>query len=256
MGAPLSTAAKIKRLVKPLLKRNPDLVLVGKDTLWLHPIHKFGRHIHFRRGKSQYFTLSWHLSALFTPALWIAPHPGCFDDGIGRSSLRPSIYPPLRRGPEIYRTHTIYLSSGTGIWEYGDNKLQDDLILQVEKSLRLMRSLDTLETCLAFLRSYSITRMGQIEHWPMILDLTAGDLDAARETWLSARKGHRPSAREEPMGFFERIEHRWSELDAPLMEKDRAGLGALLNRWESENVRSIGIENLWTPTSFPFEIEK
>lgn len=253
MGVPVSSAAKVKRLVRPLLMRNPDLVLVGKDTLWLCPIHKFGRHIHFRRGNSQYFTLSWHLSPLFTPALWIGPNPGVFDDGIGRSSIRQSDDKISRSQPSLYRTEQVISRIGTGLWEYEDESLQDDLILQIEGTLRLMRSLDTQEKCIAFLRSYSIKRMPQIEHWPMMLDLAAGDLDAAREIWIGVRKRHRARPQEEPMGFFERIEHRWSELDAPLTKKDKAGLATLLKRWESENAHSIGIEKFWDDTAFLFE---
>ncbi len=82
-----------------------------------------------------------------------------------------------------------------------------------------MRSLDILETCIAFLRSYSIERMCQIEHWPMILDLAAGDLDAARETWVDVRQRHRADLRGEPVTFLERIEHAGSELDRPLEER-------------------------------------
>jgi hypothetical protein len=253
MGVPVSSAAKVKRLVRPLLKRNPDLALVGKDTLWLQPIHKFGRHIHFRRGKSQYFTLSWHLSPLFTPALWIGPNPGAFDDRIGRSTIRPANDPISRSRPSLYRTENILFHSGTGLWEYDDESLQDDLILQVEGALRLMRSLDTLEKCSAFLRSYSIKRMSQIEHWPMMLDLAAGDLDAARDIWIGVRERHRPRSRKGLMPFFDQIETRWSELDVPLMSKDRVGLATLLKRWESENAHSIGIENLCAQTAFPFE---
>lgn len=249
--------SRIRKLIRPILDRNPDLVLVGHNTLWLLPIRHIGRHIHFQSYRDNYFILQWNLSALFVPALWVAPAIGSFYDLIGRSSLQ-TTHRDLNlpsRNPEslLYRCTPPFFNEGCGLWVYDDPAIQDDLIFQIEAILRLMRSLDTLEKCTAFLRPHSIYTPCQIEHWTMMLDLAVGDVDAARDHWLTVRHRHRRQSPEEPRGFFERIDHRWAELDEPLMSADRRALAALMGKWEAENIHSLKLQDIWDPYPFPFE---
>lgn len=253
----MSSAARLKTLIKPILSRNPDLMLAGKDTLWLRPVEHMGRQIHFRRGPADYFSLQWHLSALFVPALWVAPHIGSFYDRIGRSVMhcesRSHLWLPAGDEGHLYRSEAPLFHAGTGLWIYDDATLQEDLVHQIEALLRLLRSLDTLEKCIAFLRLPIRLPMNQIEHWTMLMDLAVGNVDAAREFWRGVRHRHRAPSHEDPTDFFGRIAWRWLELDAPLMAGDRAALAILLSRWETENVQRLSLGEAWNLVPFPLE---
>lgn len=63
----MTTAAQVKRLVQPLLQRNPDLALVG-HLVFIKPVHHILRGILIGRSfAAKYFVPNWSAIFLFQP---------------------------------------------------------------------------------------------------------------------------------------------------------------------------------------------
>jgi hypothetical protein len=63
----MTTAAQVKRLVQPLLQRNPDLALVGR-LVFIKPVHHILRGILIGRSfAAKYFVPNWSAIFLFQP---------------------------------------------------------------------------------------------------------------------------------------------------------------------------------------------
>ena len=64
----MTTAAEVKKLVGPLLKRNPDLTLVGRLVV-VQPVHHIlrGIYIDWRSFNSKLFVPTWAANVLFQP---------------------------------------------------------------------------------------------------------------------------------------------------------------------------------------------
>lgn len=82
--------------------------------------------------------------------------------------------------------------------------------------------------------------------------IALGELDAARAIWAKTDGFYRPGRiMDEP---YRQLEYdRLCEIDEPLMAGDRAGLAALLHRWEAENIVGSPLEPYWVAERFPLE---
>jgi hypothetical protein len=223
----MTTAAQVKKMVRPLLERHADLALVGR-WIYVKPVHHFARAVLIDRTSS---------AAHFDPR-WVAIH---------LFQWRRSF--PLNWGGLLSDPHQ-------GHWwsERNDPNVAEALVRAIEEqALPWLRTMSTLQLYLDFV-SQNLFRhhlydngSAQIIAW-----VACGYLEAARkicEKNLEAWSTDQPHYDDEDRAKFRRLR----ELCALLMKDDRAGLARLLHAWEAETVKNFKIEHLWEPTPFPLE---
>jgi hypothetical protein len=225
----MTTAAQVKKLVRPLLERHADLALVGR-WIYVKPVHHFARAVLIDRTSS---------AAHFNPR-WAAIH--LFQ---WRRSFT------LNWGGLISDPHQ-------GHWwsERNDPNVAEALVRAIEEqALPWLRTMSTLQLYLEFV-SQNLFRhhlydngSAQIIAW-----VACGYLEAARkicEKNLEAWSTDQPHYDDEARAKFRRLR----ELSALVMKDDRPGLARLLHAWEAETVKNFKIEHLWEPTPFPLETQ-
>lgn len=249
----MKTDPRIRKILKPLLERNADLTLVG-STIWLRPIHHIGRHIVMMHDQDHCFRLEWRLPNLFVPFAHRVQHPNWFTESVLRSSLvRWTDYHPMR-DKLTRRGEDEYMNWGRTFWNYDDPTMPEDFVFQIESLLRLLRSLSTLEKCVAFLHMRRANVADLFEDWSMFANLSLGHVGVARAHWISVRQDYLGNMVEHPRSPVELRNARFCELDGPLIARDRRALAMLLHRWEAENIATLKLHNLWESTPFPMEL--
>jgi hypothetical protein len=224
----MTTAAQVKKIVRPLLERHADLALVGR-WIYLKPVHHFARAVLIDRMLNpDKFRPQWAVVHLF--------------------EFRKSF--PLNWGEWLYNES----SPTPGSWKITDPDISSALISAIEQqALAQLRAIKTLDDYLAFVSRH---RFGpKLFDWPqckIIVDVALGDLDAARAT--CAEQMHRwsvdqPEHDEDSKAKYRRLR----ELCMRLAENDRAGLAQILHEWEAYTVKNFKIEHLWEPSVFPLE---
>lgn len=227
----MTTARQIKELVRPLLEKHADLVLVDRNTLWVCPVGSVGRLILIdRTACSSRCVVRWHLTEFFAPETY------SWTD-LGRCNER------------IWRSQGF--GGGQG-WFWSDPTIYEDFITRVEAdAISILQPLDTTRKCLEFARTYlpSVGFLGR--DWHLIAAIALGELDEAREMWAGMGGYYRrgtPVEWDHAPTF-----HRYRMLDKPLMADDRAALAAILKSWAAENVKGSPLEPYWEPGSLPIE---
>lgn len=240
---------QLVRLIKPLLERNPDLAAIG-HTIWIRPVHHFGRCISIQTDEAHCFRLHWKLPCLFVPFA----HPDQYPDWISLPIERSSIvrwvdYHPM--GSALTRTgEHAYMNWCRTSWNYEDPTVAEDFLHQVESTLRLLRSLDTMEKCAAYLHMNFMRVYQGVRDWSMFAHLGLGHIGPARAHWISVREHYLAALVEDPKTPLQRRSSRLFQLDEPLITRDRQALATLLHRWEFENVTTLKLENVWERSSF------
>lgn len=225
----MTTAAQVKRMVRPLLERNSDLALVGR-MIYVKPIHHFARAILVGRTSSaNRFSPRWTVIHLFEVRRSFTLSWGDYLDG-----LLPGL-------------------SGFS-WPADAPGIADGLCEAIEKqALPWLRAMSTLDLYLAFVSQnlfrHHLYDKGASE---IIARVACGWLGAARqicEKNLENWSVDKPHFDEDDKARYRRLR----ELCACLMKDDKQGLVRLLHEWEAETVRNFKIEHLWEPTPFPLE---
>lgn len=228
----MTTKRQMRKLVRPLFERHPDLALIGSEAIWITPAHHIARQIRIvRSSRAHYFTLQWCLTELFLPeAIAVDGYGWCYE-GIGRSH------------------------NGGGIWSWSDPTMADDFLVRTEADcLPLLRSLDSFEAIIAFARKHPEAQWCLGRHWPLITDIALGRLDAARAVWSQIGRHYvTGEVLQEPA--LQLSYDRYCEIGPPLLADDRAALAKILHRWEAENVVGTVAEPHWQPTPFPLEAD-
>ena len=225
----MTTAAQVKKMVRPLLERHADLALVGR-WIYVKPVQHFARAVLIDRTSS---------ATHFNPR-WVAIH--LFQ---WRRSFA------LNWGGLISDPHQ-------GHWwsDRNDPNVAEALVKAIEgQALPWLRAMSTLELYLGFV-SQNLYRhhlydngTAQIIAW-----VACGYLEAARqicERNLEEWSIDQPYYDDEDRAKFRRLR----ELCTLLKRDDRAGLARLLHAWEAETVKNFKIEHLWEPTPFPLELQ-
>jgi len=225
----MTTTAQVRKLVKPLLERNPDLALVGR-SIFVKPVHHFARTILIdRRGDPD----------ILNPEL-VVIH--VFE---------------LRRRFSIDWSRFIpnETSSRPGLWFITEPNVQENLLAAFGKhALPLLRAMRTLDDYLNFVSNHHMRH--QLFDWApqrFILEIALGNLAAARRILHESRvqwSADHPDWDEESREFYAELRRMCACLDAG----DRQGMAALLHAWEARTVRNLKIEYLWEPTPFPLEL--
>jgi hypothetical protein len=227
----MTTAAEVKRMVRPLLERNADLALVGR-MIYVEPVHHFARAVLIGRTSSaNRFSPRWTVIHLFEVRRIFTLSWGDHLD-------------ELLPGLHGFNWPTDALGIGEGLCQ------------AIEKqALPWLRAMSTLELFLAFVSQnlfrHHLYDKGSAE---AIVRVAQGHLGAAREICqknLVNWSVDDPDYDDEDRAKFRRL----LELSALLEKDDRAGLARLLHSWEAETVKNFKIEHLWEPTPFPLELQ-
>ena len=226
----MTTAAQVKKLVRPLLTRHADLALVGR-WIFLTPIHHFARAILIDRTIGpEYFNPRWAVVHLFE---WRRFFMLDWGELLGNeTSVRP------------------------GLWKISDPNVDLALCREIEsKALPALRAIDSLEKYIGFVSGHHFGhKMFDWSEVRIIAEVALGDLDAARKTrdeQLVRWSADHPNYDQEDLEELERLR----ALCARLTADDRAGMASLLHEWEAATVKNLKIEHLWQQTPFPLELK-
>jgi hypothetical protein len=223
----MTTIAQLKRAVRPLIDRNPDLALVGRMVV-VRPIHHILRGIVFARGiYAEQFRPIWAVIFLFEPSDSLSSNWG----------------------------ESVYDRRGT--WKIADH---DDLPTEMckaieEQALPLLRPIKTIDDFVGFATKerFRHTHLDLYEHRKIFVDIARGDLDSAHSICEymatdSAKKRYLPMKMDEE---YDRIT---KELCPLIAKNDRVGLARLLHKYEEGSARAMKLEKYWEPTPFPIEL--
>jgi hypothetical protein len=226
----VTTAAQIKKMVRPLLERHADLILVGR-WIYLKPVHHFARAVLIdRTAYAEEFEPRWAVIHLFQAHASFTLDWGEF---IANERSR-------RRG----------------LWFMSDPQVELALIEGIEQqALPRLRAIKTLDDYVTYVSQHFFRH--KLFDWlecKVIVDVALGNLDSARSicnakmpAWSVDRLDYDEAARAE----YRRV----VELCTYLASDDRAGLARLLHEWAAHTVRNLKIGHLWEPTPFPLEMK-
>lgn len=227
----MTTAAEVKRMVRPLLQRNPDLALVGR-MIYVKPVVHFARAVLIGRTSS---------ANRFSPR-WVVIH----------------LFQVRRSFTLNWGDHLDELLPGMSgfYWPTDAPGIAEGLCNAIEKqALPWLRTMSTLELYLAFVSQnlfrHHMYDKGDAE---IIVRVAQGFLGHARKLCVQQRERwstDKPEYDDDTRADFRRL----LELSALLEKDDRAGLASLLHSWEAETVKNFKIEHLWEPTPFPLELQ-
>jgi hypothetical protein len=224
----MTTVAQVKQAVHPLIRRNPDLALVGRMVV-IRPIHHILRGIVFSRGiYADQFDPNWAVIFLFEPS----------------DSLS------MNWGERVY--------DYSGTWKIADH---DDLPSEMckaieEQALPLLRSIKTIDDFVGFSTKerFRHTHLNLYEHRKILVDVARGDLNSARSICEYMATDH-AKRRYLPMKMDEEYDRITKELCPLIAANDRPALARLLHKYEEDSVRTMKLEKFWEPTPFPIELE-
>jgi hypothetical protein len=226
----MTTAAQVKKLVRPLLERHSDLALVGR-WIFVKPVHHFARGILLGRMlDAEKFRPQWAVVHLFE---W-------------------QRFFPLSWGEWLYNKE----SERPGSWRISDADIASALFREIEEeALPALRAMKTLDDYLSYVSGHYFRH--HLYDWPdcrIIVETALGDLKAARATGeanLAIWSRTDPYFDEETLDKYRRLR----ELCARLVADDRPGLVQMLHEWEASTAKNLKIEHIWQPTPFPFELQ-
>ena len=220
----MTTAAQVKKLVRPLLARHPELVLIGRMIV-IAPVRHVLRAIYIDRTRSgDQFNPRWAVIHLFehSRSVWF--------------NLGGDIYKP-RPTPWHDRYPTL--------WWINDPETPELLAETIETVvLPKLEPLHELEAFYQHLISVKDHAYHLRPYQRVIVEAARGRLNDVRHVCCDELS-------------------RWSDKDeyvrlprqicARLAANDIAAVAALLHDWEATTVRNLKIEHLWKPTPFPLE---
>lgn len=220
----MTTAAQIRKLVKPLLERHSDLFLSGQ-WIYIKPVRHIARAILIdRTGEASRFRPRWAVIFLCEPST----------KSFG-----------LNWGGMLYNP-----SPDTGLWKWDAPSLQDDLFAVVENAaLPLLRPVETLDDFAAFAsrERFPSTSLEGYDLRKIVVDVARGDFESARSISARLLSGR---SRWSTSENFELITKTLCPL---LAANDIAGMVRLLREWEAYTVRQLKLEAIWERTPFPVE---
>ncbi|MDV2983417.1 UNVERIFIED_CONTAM: hypothetical protein Q9R58_03750 [Methylobacteriaceae bacterium AG10] len=228
----MTTARQVQQLVLPLLEHHADLKLVTSHTLWLTPVTHVAREIWIDRTSSaRHFNPQWTLNPLFLPNVRAATHAGFCLEYIPRLSN---------------------VDGQARNWCWDDPEMPKDFLEQLNKFIKLPRSVDTLLACRSLTEATMDYTWGKDFFENLVYDIALGNLNLARCWWqkVQASPALQHPHQDEPWRTW-RLRIR--SLHEPLMDDDRAALASILHRWERENIAGSKAEAIWQPSPFPLE---
>ncbi|MFL9828965.1 hypothetical protein [Rhodoplanes sp. SY1] len=152
----MTTIAQVKEVIKPLLERNSDLALVGRE-IYIKPVHHFARVVLIDRMLDpDLFRPQWTVAHLFEARHFL----------------------PLSWGAWLQNAR----SNTPGIWSVRDPDLSAAMVEAIEThALPVLRGIVSLDEYLALVSGHFFRH--HLFDWPevkIIVDVARGDLVAAR----------------------------------------------------------------------------
>lgn len=223
----MTTKGQINRLVKPLLARHDDLLLVG-DLIVHKPVHHVLRAVLIdRTGEAARFRPHWSVMNLVEPR-------EIFSLNFSERFYHPAL--PL--------------------WRWDDPKLTDAFIEAVEgEALPLLRPIQTLDDFVTFTCDRKRFQLGPFDAFPfskVIVDVARGDIESARAIcdWIP------PDAESQWVPHWQARLRRGRTICPLIAAEDWAGLARQLREWEEFTVKNLKLESVWERTPFPLELKK
>jgi hypothetical protein len=222
----MTTVAQVKQVVQPLLQRNSDLALVGRDV-FIIPVRHILRGVTLMRSiDPKLFIPAWAVVFLFEP----------------RTSLS------LNWGQRIYKV----------TWDVTNPDLPAQMCEAIEEqALPLLRSVETIDDFVGFAteKRFRDTYLDLYEHRKVFVDIARGNLDSARSICEYMATDHAKN-RYLPLKMDEEYNRITKELCPLIAKNDGAGLARLLHKYEEGSVRAMKLEKYWEPTPFPIELQR
>lgn len=221
----MTTVAQVKQVVQPLLRRNPDLALVGRCVL-IKPVRHILRGINLMRSIApNLFIPAWAVIFVFEPS-----------DGLS-----------LNWGKRIYKV----------TWDVTNPDLPEKMCEAIEEqALPLLRPIKTIDDFVGFATKerFRDTYLDLYEHRKIFVDIARGNFDSARSICDYMATEH-AKRRYLPLKMDEEYDRITKELCPLIAKNDRAGLARLLHKYEEGSIRAMKLEKYWEPTPFPIELE-
>lgn len=220
----MSTTAQMKALAKPLLARNPDLVMIGR-VVFIAPIRHVARFI-------------------------------CLDNTSGTDGFNPraGALHLFEHRFSFDLTHTRLMGSpGKGLWLLTQPGIQSRFIDACENVvLPWLRAMESIADFAAFSgnANFPDDSMDMFALRQISIDVSLGNFEAARATCAALASGKSPWCIPD---FEEKRRRILTELCPPLQREYRPALAAVLQRWEAHSVKALKLEKHWEPTPFPIE---
>jgi hypothetical protein len=226
----MSTAAQMKKLVAPLLARNPDLVL-AKRVLYLRPVSHILRYVRLQAvSNKERFEASWGIVNLL-------PRLNALEQ-----------YPSMDYGYKIRPPREMAL------W-YLTNPLTQEIFSDTMERdvLPRMRAVKDIQDFVDFTKESEFS-WAKLKRWylhDLTINVALGNLDAARATCEALASNElRWELHYFPV-FSQRI---LSELWPALQSGDRPRMAEFLRSCEAHSVKALKLEKYWEPTPFPIEL--
>jgi hypothetical protein len=223
----MTTIAQVRQAVQPLLQRNPNLALVGREII-IRPVHHVLRGIFIDRSlDADLFVPTWFVMSMFTP----------------------NDYIKFSWGERMYRPTP-------GRWDVNDPQVSPLMCDEIERlALPRLRRVQTIDDLIKFAsrRRFKEACLDFNESNKIYFDIARGDFRSARK--LCARIA----------GIAKTTSSDWMRKDygkiaktlGPLLAaNDRAGLAQVLRDCEAYSAKKLKLEKLWEPTPFPLELQQ
>jgi hypothetical protein len=219
----VTTVKEVRKLVAPLLERNPDLAVVGR-LIVLKPVH------HILRGV---FIDATSQANQCEPRWLMMDLPFKADDiiyGVGGSLFR---------------------SKPRTLWWLDDPEISADLVFVVERDvLPKLRSIQTLQDYFEAAVPKDPVALKRMWGMQLTFAVARGDLEAARGFLANDLKGiYMRPLNEFRAGLGDRLLKNGARVSA----EDRQALADYLHDCEAYTVGKLKIAHLWETTPFPIE---
>ncbi len=221
----MTTAADIRQLVQPLLKRNPDMAL-AKKFVFFKPFNHLIQGIFIDRvGRKYGFQPKWCITCAFEPLSHVC----------------------LTMGTEIFPEKESWNINRPGIEEEFANRMEGI-------ALPNLRNWPTIEAFANFHVEWGFD-IKNLERYPirkLYVDLALGRLETAENALrdLAKHPHYWLTQTHTPEHFGELM----TVVLPMVIARDRAGIAALLHGWEAETVKRLKLEKYWEPSPFPVEL--
>lgn len=223
----MTTAAQIKKLVKPLLERHSDLALTGSVVV-VKPVQHLLRFVFIERtGEAARFRPRWSLAHLFHK---LNDWPVGYGEFLSRHG-------PYKRG----------------LWWWSEPDISQAFTERVETELLpKLRAIQSLRDYYDF--SLSNDRVAVNHGWGVcfLINIAEGNLDAARDLFLKNAPGR-------DLKWFDEkkpgLGGRLLEQGARLSAEDRTAIAEVLHEWVAYSVDKLKLASVWEKTPFPLELQ-
>lgn len=218
----MTTAAQVKKLLRPLLERNSDLILVGRLVV-VKPVRHILRSVFIDSSSNKdRFSPYWAVNMIF-------------EHGTGHGPTW---------GEEIYpRVKGNWLLSYPGIDETTSERIE-------EIALPVLRSVNSIGDFVAFATKERFPGkwLGAFPFRKVYADIALGDLHAANESCERVAEKRKKSDY-----IAEILDPIIIDIWPAVRRHDKAALAKMLHRWEAEAAKRMKLEHTWEPTPFPLE---